>query len=217
MILFILSFVSDILKWLANLVISVIDATGYIGVFLLMIPESAMIPVPSEVIMGFSGYLVYKGHFNIYLVSLMGALGNVVGSAIAYYICMKARWILDRYGKYILLSHRELAKAEKFFSKYGNLTAFICRLLPGIRTYISCPAGAFKVRFDVFLVYTFIGSYVWSFFLAYVGKILGENWHIISVYFHKFEIPIGILILLLIGWYIYHVLKSRREYGKAQG
>ncbi len=191
-------------KW----IIEVISKIGYLGIVLTMGIESACIPLPSEIIMPFSGYLASIGRFNLYLVSVAGAFGCLVGSILAYYVGIwGGRTFILKYGKYFLISHKDLETAERWFGRYGDLTIFFSRLMPVIRTFISLPAGIAKMNFPKFAIYTFLGSLPWCFALAYVGKILGENWQSIRVYFHNADIVIIVLIVLGIGFFIYRHLK----------
>ena len=191
-------------KW----IIEVISKIGYLGIVLTMGIESACIPLPSEIIMPFSGYLASIGRFNLYLVSVAGAFGCLVGSILAYFVGIwGGRAFILKYGKYFLISHKDLETAERWFGRYGDLTIFFSRLMPVIRTFISLPAGIAKMNFPKFAIYTFLGSLPWCFALAYVGKILGENWQSIRVYFRNADIFIIILIVLGIGFFIYRHLK----------
>ena len=203
--------VSVILVWLSSIIISVISATGYFGVFFLMALESACIPIPSEVIMPFSGFLVWEGRFVLWQVVVWGAVGNLIGSVVAYAVGFYGgRRVIEKYGKYILISRHDLALADNWFQKYGQATVFFSRLLPIVRTFISLPAGIARMNFKKFCVYTLLGSLLWSFFLAYAGLIAGENWDLLKVYFHKFDIIIGGLIILGAAWWIYRHIKSRK-------
>ncbi len=172
--------------------------------------ESACLPVPSEIIMPFSGYLVAIGKFTLWPVIIWGAIGNLIGSIAAYFIGIYGgRAFIKKYGKYILLSQEELDKSEKFFKKYGSLSIFFSRLLPVIRTFISLPAGIARMPFWKFCFYTLIGSLLWSVLLTYIGVFLGENWHAVEVYFRKFDWLIGILILFAIGYWLYKKIKNK--------
>jgi len=171
--------------------------------------ESACIPLPSEIIMPFSGYLVSAGRFNLWLVGIAGAIGCVVGSVAAYWVGIKGgRPFLEKYGKYVLISHHDLDNADRFFRKYGDWSIFISRLLPVIRTFISLPAGIARMRFGRFVVLTFIGSLPWCLALAYVGKVMGENWEEIKFYFRQADIVIGILIVIAVVLFLYRHLKK---------
>ncbi len=192
-------------------IIGTIKASGYLGIVALMGIESACIPLPSEVIMPFSGYLVSTGHFNLWLCGLAGALGCLLGSWAAYWVgAYGGRPLVERYGKYVLLSHRDLDRADAFFGKYGDITVFISRLLPVIRTFISLPAGISKMNFWKFSLYTFVGSFPWCLGLAYVGKVMGDNWEVLRVYFHKFDAVIFVGLLVLFGLFLWGHLKRER-------
>jgi membrane protein DedA with SNARE-associated domain len=203
---------TEILTVLSNFVINTISHLGYLGIVLLMGIESANIPLPSEVIMPFSGYLVYTGQFNLFWVAIAGGLGCLWGSLLSYWIGAKGgRPLIEKYGKYILMSKHDLNWADKWFSKWGMPTVFIGRLLPVIRTFISFPAGIARVNLWKFSIYTFVGSVIWSYFLGWVGLKLGENWDSLKGYFHKFDLVIGIIIIAGIALYVYrHVVNSRK-------
>jgi len=181
---------------------------GYAGVVFLMGIESACIPLPSEVIMPFSGFLVSTGVFNLWLVGLAGALGCVWGSIVAYYAGMwGGRPLIERYGKYVLISLKDLERADRLFQRYGEVIVFVSRLLPVIRTFISFPAGVSRMHFGRFLLYTFVGSFPWCLGLAWIGQVMGENWTHLRHYWHKFDIVIGGLILAGVVVYIWHHVK----------
>jgi membrane protein DedA with SNARE-associated domain len=200
-----------ILEILAKFVIDTISASGYLGIVILMGIESACIPLPSEIIMPFSGYLVFRGDFELFRVGLAGAFGCVVGSVPAYYLGLYGgRPLVERYGKYVLISHRDLDTADRWFDRYGDWAIFFSRLLPVVRTFISFPAGVARMNFPRFVAYTFIGSFPWCLGLAYVGMKLGENWDTLGVYFHRFDIVIGIVIALGVLYYVWHHLKGRK-------
>lgn len=165
---------------------------------MLMAIESACIPLPSEVIMPFAGYLVHLGRFNLHLASLAGALGCAVGSTVAYVVgYWGGRPAVERYGKYILMRREEFEKADRWFNKNGDWMVFVSRLLPIIRTFISLPAGIARMNFPRFLAYSFVGSVPWCYFLTYVGLVLGRNWPVIGKYFHRADVVI--LALLALG------------------
>jgi len=191
----------DIINNLANFVIQTISNSGYIGIFALMIAESALIPIPSEIIMPFSGYLVSIGKFNPIFVIIAGSVGNLVGSLVAYVIGVKlGREVILKYGKYVLLKKSHLEWTESYFKKYGDRSTFVSRLLPAIRTYISLPAGVAKMNLKKFVVYTFVGSIIWSTMLTYVGIALGEEWTKIRHYSDYIDgiVIIGIIIIIII-------------------
>lgn len=191
-----------ILSTLFNFATGLVSKLGYFGIFLGMLIESASIPLPSEAIMGFSGYLVYKGEFNFWLTVFFGALGNATGSTIMY---LAGKYgghpFLERYGKYLRIEHKEIHKAEKWFNKYGDITVFISQLLPVIRTFISFPAGVLEINYKKFIIYTFTGAFIWCAVLVYVGKTLGSNWERISAYLKPVQnVMIGLVILLVLYW-----------------
>ena len=202
----------SILEPVGAWVIDFISELGYAGIVIAMGIESACIPLPSEIIMPFSGYLAFTGRFNLWGVSVAGAFGCVVGSVVAYWVGVwGGRPFLERYGKYVLLSHRDLTTADRWFEKYGDWAIFFSRLLPVIRTFISLPAGIARMNFVKFVIYTFLGSLPWCFMLAYVGKIMGENWMSIKVYFHRADIFIGAVIVLGIAYFLYRQLKPEKK------
>ncbi len=192
----------EIINNLTNFVIQTISNSGYVGIFFLMVAESALIPIPSEIIMPFSGYLVSTGKFNVVAVIIAGSIGNLVGSLIAYFIgAYLGRGFVIRYGKYVLLKKSHLEIAESYFEKYGNKATFISRLLPAIRTYVSLPAGVAKMNLKKFAAYTLIGSIIWNSALTYIGVMLGEEWNSIRKYSSYFDIIVIIAVIAGIIWY----------------
>jgi len=189
-------------------IMNTIQGMGYAGIVMLMGIESCCIPLPSEVIMPFAGYLVFTGHMNLYLAALAGAVGCVVGSIPAYYLGMYGgRPLILKYGKYVLINPHDLDLADRWFERRGDITVFIARLLPVIRTFIAFPAGVNRMDMRKFIIYTFVGSYPWCLMLAYAGLKLGQNWPILKQYFHQFDVVIGVGLLLLIALYLYRHLK----------
>jgi membrane protein DedA with SNARE-associated domain len=204
--------INSILTIISIFIIDTISSTGYLGIVILMAIESACIPLPSEVIMPFSGYLVTMKRFSLIGTGVAGAFGCVVGSVAAYYVGMYGgRPLIERYGKYILISHKDLDIADRWFLRYGDAVIFFSRLLPVIRTFISFPAGVARMNMVKFVTYTFVGSFPWCLGLAYIGMILGKNWETIKVYFHRFDYLIGAVILLGIGIFLWKHLKRNRE------
>lgn len=204
--------IAQLLTILAGFVIATISRFGYGGIVLLMAIESACIPLPSEVIMPFSGYLVYRGELHLQLVALAGAIGCVLGSIVAYYVGARGgRPLIEKYGKYVLISHHDLALADRWFARHGDITVFVGRLLPVIRTFIAFPAGVARMPFGRFNLYTFLGSYLWSLGLAWVGMKLGEHWAGLSVYFHRFDALIGIVLFVGLIWYVRRHLRHMRR------
>ncbi len=204
--------IGNILESLMFFVINTIRALSYFGVFILTMAESACIPIPSEVIMPFSGFLVASGYFNFILVIIVATLGELTGGTIAYYIGKTGgRSLVERYGKYILISHHDLNTADRWFSRYGDKVVFFGRLLPIIRTYISFPAGVSKMKYSRFALFTVLGTLPWVIVLTYLGVKLGANWEIIRVYFHKFDILILALIIIAVVWYVWRHIKNMRK------
>ena len=156
-----------IIALLVEFVTHVIDAGGYAGIIALMGIESACIPLPSEIIMPFAGYLIYQGHFNLFWVATAGAVGCNLGSAVAYWIGAKGgRPLVERYGRWVLMSHHDLDRMTEFFARYGSITVLLARLLPVVRTFIAFPAGIAKMSQTRFHIYTFVGSWPWCFALG---------------------------------------------------
>ncbi|MEK7617705.1 MAG: DedA family protein [Patescibacteria group bacterium] len=205
--------IEHIIYILTNFIVDIISTLGYPGVALLMAIESACIPLPSEIIAPFAGYLVFLDRFTLWGVALAGGVGSMLGSFVTYEIGkFGGRPIIEKYGKYILISRRDLEMADRFFAKYGNLSTFIGRLLPVVRTFISLPAGIARVPRVPFLIYSFVGSVIWTYILAYFGMKLGENWNTLRDKLHGFDVAIIILILLGGVWWVWrHVKYARQE------
>ena len=204
--------IHEFLTFLASFIVNTISVLGYPGVLILMTLESACIPIPSEIIMPFSGYLVFLGKFSLWLIVILGAIGNLIGSIAAYLIGFYGgRPLIEKYAKYLLISKYDLERARKWFDKYGSISIFFSRMLPIVRTFISLPAGIIRMPFWKFSLYTFLGSIPWVFFLTYIGVLTGENWSSINVYFKKFDWLIGIFIIIGISWWLYRKLKTKPE------
>jgi len=201
--------VLDILSNLTNFIIQTISNSGYAGVFFLMVAESALIPIPSEVIMPFSGYLVSTGKFNLVAVIMAGSFGNLLGSLIAYFVgTYLGRGFVLKYGKYVLLKKSHLEIAESYFSKYGNRAIFVSRLLPAIRTYISLPAGVAKMNLKKFAAYTLVGSIIWNTALTYIGITLGQEWDSIRKYSSYFD---ALVIIVVIAGIILYFKRRKKN------
>jgi len=204
-----------ILTLVVDFVIHVISLGGYVGVVALMGIESACIPLPSEIIMTFAGYLVYKGQFNLFWVATVGAVGCNLGSVLAYWIGAKGgRPLVERYGKWVLMSHHDLDRMTEFFNKYGSITVLLARLLPVVRTFIAFPAGIARMPKLRFHIYTFAGSWPWCYALAFAGMKLGEKWHtdprFYAVY-HRFHLVVEVVLLVAIVWFVWsHVSRIRQ-------
>jgi membrane protein DedA with SNARE-associated domain len=192
--------IAHILEIVGAWIVSVISASGYVGVMLLMAIESACIPLPSEIIMTFSGYLVYTGRFSLLAVATWGALGCNLGSVLANEIgYFGGRPLVERYGRYIFLSKHDLDVADRFFEKRGAIAVLIARLLPVVRTFIALPAGIGRMPRLKFHIYTFIGSWPWCFMLAYIGMRLGERWDTdprLKMWFHRLDaLILGVIVI----------------------
>lgn len=205
-----------LIAFLVEFVTRVIDAGGYAGVIALMGIESACIPLPSEIIMPFAGYLVYLQHLNLVWVATAGAVGCNLGSVVAYWIGAKGgRPLVERYGRWVLMSHHDLDRMTYFFNKYGAITVLLGRLLPVVRTFIAFPAGIARMSQLRFHIYTFIGSWPWCFALAYAGMKLGESWNdphsSFHQLFHRFHTAVLVILMLAVIWFVWtHLKRSRR-------
>ena len=193
----------------SSFIIATISSLGYAGVAMMMAIESACIPLPSEIIMPFSGYLVHTGRFDLQLVAIAGAIGCLLGSYIAYYVgASGGRWLLLHYGRWILIAPHEIELADRFFDRWGGPAVFISRLLPVVRTFIAFPAGVSRMRLLPFTIYTLAGSYLWCLALAYAGMQAGQHWEQLSPYFHRFNAVIGILIVAGGAVVVYNRVRS---------
>lgn len=202
-----------ILAVLARIIIGVISSTGYLGVVALMAIESACIPLPSEIIMPFAGYLVYTGHLSLFWVATAGALGCNLGSAIAYEIgYYGGRPLVEKYGRYLWISRHDLDIADRFFLRFGAAAVFIARLLPVVRTFIALPAGVARMPRVRFHIYTFAGSWPWCFVLAWIGMKLGEQWDKdprLRQWLHRLDALIIVLLLAAVIWFVRSHWKNR--------
>lgn len=194
--------------------VATISAGGYGGIALLMAIESACLPLPSELIMPFVGYLVSTGRFSLFWVATAGALGCNLGSTVAWFVGdLGGRPLAEKLGKYVLIDSGELDRIDRFFARYGSITVLVARLLPGIRSFIALPAGIAHMRQLSFQLYTFIGSWPWCYALAYIGEKLGDRWNSdpqLHTVMQRFE---GVLVLLLVAALISYVvwrLRGRR-------
>ncbi len=191
-----------ILETLSVFVLNIIDSLGEVGVFILMALESANIPIPSEVIMPFSGFLAAMGRFNYWAIIFIGTLGNLTGSLVSYYTAIPfARYIRKK---------REFESAERWFERFGEWSIFIGRMFPVVRTFISFPAGMFRVNIWRFSILTFAGSFLWTWLLTHIGFVLGERWDILGPYFRKFDyLIVGFMAVGFIVWIGYHFKRRR--------
>ena len=193
---------------------SLIAATGYGGIVILMAIESACIPLPSELIMPFAGYLVFEGTMKLVWVATAGAIGCNLGSLIAYEIgAYGGRPLVERYGRWILLGRRDLDWADRFFARWGYLAVFIARLLPVVRTFIALPAGIARMPRLRFHIYTFLGSWPWCLALAWFGMKLGQDWRELGKYLHKFDAVILVVLVGGIVWFLWTHWQNRMRTG----
>jgi membrane protein DedA with SNARE-associated domain len=199
----------EIITPVVHFIMSIISDLGYAGIFLLMVLESALIPIPSEIIMPFSGFLVTTGSLGSIGVILAGSLGNLVGSIATYFLGIRlGRAFLIKYGKYIFFRPKHLVFTEELFRKYGEKIVFVGRLLPVVRTYVSLPAGIGRTNFLKFTVYTFAGSLIWNAILTYAGMQLGNNWRHIDQYSRYLDILAVIVIIAFVIWILYSIRKK---------
>ena len=200
--------IASITAWVINL----IEQGGYPGILILMALEGSFLPVPSEIILTFSGYLVSEGKFSLIMVAVVGALGNVAGTLLTYSV---GRYLglpfLYRYGKYVLITREEIDKAQRLFEKHGGTIVFVSRLLPVVRGYIPIVAGIAKMKVLPFMGIVLIGSFFYSLALTYVGVVLGENWDVVGGYFRQFDVAIIIVVLIGGSWWLWRRIKAVRD------
>jgi len=192
----------NLLTQLAQFVIHIISSFGYLGVFIAMAIESACIPLPSEIILPFTGYMVYLGQFNLASATVAATLGNLFGALVAYYVGVYGgRPFVTRYGRYFFMNKQELERTERLFAHRGEMTVFVGRMLPVVRTFISLPAGIARMNPIKMATYTVLGALPWCFILIVIGAKLGENWNSLKPLFHRFDILIiGVVFLALVYW-----------------
>ncbi len=195
---------------IVNFLVETIGSLGYFGIFILMFLESTVFPIPSEVVMIPAGYLAYKGEMNIYIVILLGILGSLGGALFNYYFALKfGRTFLLKYGKYFFVSHESIEKTEKFFKNHGHISTFSGRLIPGLRHYISLPAGLAKMNLFVFCLYTSLGAAIWVTILTVLGYYLGDNQELIKEYLRY--LIVGLLLTLgILGFWYYKKVKNSK-------
>ncbi|TCP55394.1 membrane protein DedA with SNARE-associated domain [Tumebacillus sp. BK434] len=199
-----------LIEWLSAIATGLIETFGHWGIFWGMLIESACIPLPSEVIMLYGGFMAEKGLLSFWPVFWAGVFGNLVGSVLTYWIgASGGRTFLMKYGKYILINEKHIHTADRWFAKYGDWAAFFGRNLPVIRTFISLPAGIAKMNFWKFTVYTFVGCLPWNLALTWAGFKLGTNWHAVEPYIKPFSYGILGLIILAVLWFVYKNLRTR--------
>jgi membrane protein DedA with SNARE-associated domain len=202
---------------LTTTLLNLFTTYGYLGIFLAMAIESCCIPLPSELIMPLAGFLAFQNRLNLAGDTLAGALGCVAGSIIAYWIgATGGRALLLRYGRYVLISHHDADRADEFFARHGDITIFLTRLMPIVRTFISLPAGIARMNFQKFVLYTFLGSLPWCFILALAGYKLGEHWRDVGSTLHKYDALVIVIAVILVGLFLYRHLDQLRSRDKSR-
>ncbi len=190
----------------------VIDHTGYIGVGVLMTLESMIVPVPSEAVMPFAGFLWFEGKMNPWIIVLASTLGSSIGSLFSYWIgAYGGRPFIKQFGKYLLLNEHHLDMTERFFARFGEKAIFISRFVPVVRHLISLPAGIGRMRMDKFLLYTTVGAGLWNAFLTYLGYQLGENWERIGSWTRVLDVILVIAIVGVVVFFLYKQVRARRN------
>jgi membrane protein DedA with SNARE-associated domain len=201
---------TSLIEMTMNYATEVVHNVGYAGILVTMALESALVPIPSEVVMPFAGFLAWSGKLDLFLAIICGTMGNLLGSVALYVLGDgPGLYLVKKYGKYLLIDEGDIERAHYLFWKYGGLIVFVGRMMPAIRTVISLPAGIAKMDIRKFVAYTFIGSVPWNTFLAYLGWLLGENWAIIEGYAKILDYVAVISLVLLIAGYIIY---KRRKY-----
>lgn len=206
-------------EYVINLVTNLMHTAGYPGIFLLMLLEGMLLPIPSEVVMAFGGYLAFSnglppvlGIPAYIIVLIAGSVGNLVGAFIAYLIGDYGGIpLIKRYGRYVFLNENTVESVQKWFEKYGAVSVFLTRLVPVFRTFISIPAGVAKMNRKLFLTYTFAGALIWDSFLVYLGWTLRQNWQEIMNDFSKYTDAALVAILFLFLYWVYRTLSKRKQ------
>jgi membrane protein DedA with SNARE-associated domain len=204
--------VEELIAQLGQFVVQLISSMGYFGVFLAMAIESACIPLPSEIILPFTGYMVYVGNFEFWPAIVAATLGNLLGGLVAYFIGLwGGRPFIKRYGQYIFIKERELAWTERLFNRHGEVTVLVGRLLPIVRTFISLPAGIARMNPVKMAIYTVLGALPWCMFLVLFGEKLGENWNSLKPLFHRMDLVIAALIIVGGAYWLWNKSSHRQH------
>jgi membrane protein DedA with SNARE-associated domain len=207
-----MSILTDIFAFIGSFVLSIISQLGYAGIFFLMMLESMIVPVPSEFVMPFAGFLVAQGSFNVVLVILVSTLGSMTGSLLFYYIgTTGGLTLVQRYGKYVLVDTEDIKKTEAWFNKRGDLTIFLARLIPVVRHLISLIAGIAKMNVKKFTIYTIFGAALWNGILTYLGLFLGQHWDKVSQYMENLDLVIVILLIVGCLYFVYRHLRRAKK------
>ncbi len=203
----------QIVAFLTNL----LQTIGWPGVLVIMTLESCNIPIPSEVTMPLAGWMLsqalgFSALHAVLVGGLVGAAGCTLGSVLSYGLgAWGGRPLIKRYGRWIMVQEEDLEQADRWFGRWGDWAAFLSRLLPIVRTFISFPAGVVKMNFVRFVIFTFVGSFIWCAILSYGGYVLGSNWEVLREAMRPFDIPIAIIILAAIGYYVYHHIQKGKK------
>jgi len=207
-----MSIITGIFGFIGSFALSTISQLGYAGIFFLMMLESMIVPVPSEFVMPFAGFLVAQGSFNGILVILVSTLGSITGSLLFYYIGKTGgHTLVQRYGKYVLVNLEDIKKTEAWFTKRGDLTIFVARLIPVVRHLISLIAGIGKMNVRKFTIYTILGAALWNGILTYLGILLGQHWAEVSQYMENLDLIILLLLIIGVLYFVYRHLKRRKK------
>ncbi len=199
-----------ITDFLATHITNFIDQTGYISIFILMVMESMVLPVPSEAVMPFAGFLIVQNRFTYTGVIIASTLGSIVGSMLSYFIGKYGgKPFVDRYGKYLLLNRKDLEATERFFNRYGSMTIFVSRFIPVVRHLISIPAGSGRMPLGRFSIYTILGAGMWNTILTVAGFYLRQNWDDIMKYSHVIDYVVLALLGAGIVWFVYKHLRKK--------
>lgn len=201
------------LEFFSERLLPILQEYGLLAIFVTMSLESACVPIPSEIVVPYGGVLAAQGHVQLWQVVLVATVANLVGSLVAYAAGRYGgRAFFERYGRYVLISRHHLDKADQWFARRGELTVFLTRMMPGVRTFISVPAGVGRMHVGRFIAYSVLGSIPWNLALALLGWYFGANWSLLQDYFHRyntwFYIALGIGTAVVIGWWI---TKRRRR------
>lgn len=203
---------TSITEMIATFATNFIDTTGYIGIIVLMTLESMVAPVPSEAVMPFAGMLVHEGKLSWIGVIFFSTLGSIVGSLIGYWMGAKGgRPVVERWGKYLLLDKHDLDITEKWFSKRGEATVFVCRFIPVVRHLISIPAGMGRMNLWKFSIYTLIGAAMWNSILTVAGYFLQDNWKEIMKYSHIIDYFVVGALIIVLAYYAYKLYKNKKK------
>jgi len=191
-------------------IVDTVSLWGYPGIVVLMFLESSFFPFPSEIVIPPAGYLASQGEMSLGLVIAAGIAGSLLGACFNYWLAVKwGRPLFERYGRFVLLTPATLERSEDYFARHGHISTFIGRLLPGIRQYISLPAGLSRMNLAVFIIFTALGAGIWVVILALAGYLIGDNQQLITTYLQQITIVVGVLCLLLVGGYIFYRKKGK--------